>query len=199
MRLQRYQIKDRSATPFLEGIASYSVSADKKKLLYQALGNRWGIVGTVGPVPPKVGDGALNVAGLEMRVDPRAEWADIYRETWRIQREYFYDAKMQGADWNGVYQKYLPLLAAVGHRADLGYVIAMMGGELTVGHSYLTGNGDVPSEDPVSVGLLGADVTVENGRYRISKIYTGENWNPDLRAPLSAPGINVAEGDYILK
>ena len=199
MRLQRYQIKDRSATPFLEGIASYSVSADKKKLLYQALGNRWGIVGTVGPVPPKVGDGALNVAGLEMRVDPRAEWADIYRETWRIQREYFYDAKMQGADWNGVYQKYLPLLAAVGHRADLGYVIAMMGGELTVGHSYLTGNGDVPSEDPVSVGLLGADVTVENGRYRISKIYTGENWNPDLRAPLSAPGINVAEGDYILE
>jgi tricorn protease len=75
----------------------------------------------------------------------------------------------------------------------------MMGGELTVGHSYLTGNGDVPSEDPVSVGLLGADISVENGRYRISKIYSGENWNPDLRAPLSAPGINVAEGDYILE
>ena len=199
MRLQRYQIKDRSAAPFMEGISSYSISADKKKLLYQASGNRWGIVGTAVPVPPKVGDGPLNVAGLEMRVDPRAEWADIYRETWRIQREYFYDAKMQGADWNGVYEKYRPLLAAVGHRADLGYVIAMMGGELTVGHSYLTGNGDVPSEDPVSVGLLGADVSLENGHYKINRIYSGENWNPDLRAPLSAPGINVAEGDYILE
>ena len=87
----------------------------------------------------------------------------------------------------------------VGHRADLGYVIAMMGGELTVGHSYLTGNGDIPTEDPVSVGLLGADLSVENGRYRISRIYSGENWNPDLRAPLSAPGIQVAEGDYILE
>src|SRR3989475_13008611 len=78
-------------------------------------------------------------------------------------------------------------------------LIAMVGGELTVGHSYLTGAGDVPSEDPVIVGLLGADFAIENGRYRIKKIYTGENWNPDLRAPLSAPGIQVAEGDYLLE
>jgi tricorn protease len=75
----------------------------------------------------------------------------------------------------------------------------MIGGELTVGHSYLVGPGDIPSEDPVSVGLLGADFAVENGRYRIKHIYTGENWNPDLRAPLSAPGIQVAEGDYLLE
>src|SRR3989475_5945821 len=78
-------------------------------------------------------------------------------------------------------------------------LIAMVGGELTVGHSYLTGTGDVPSEDPVSVGLLGADFAVENGRYRIKRIYSGENWNPDLRAPLSAPGVQVAEGDYLLE
>src|SRR2546427_11479076 len=78
-------------------------------------------------------------------------------------------------------------------------LIAMVGGELTVGHSYLTGAGDVPSEDPVTVGLLGADFAIENGRYRIKKIYTGENWNPDLRAPLSAPGIQVSEGDYLLE
>ena len=95
--------------------------------------------------------------------------------------------------------KYRPLLPFVGHRADLGYLIATVGGELTVGHSYLTGAGDVPSEDPVSVGLLGADFAIENGRYRIKQIYTGENWNPDLRAPLSAPGIQVAEGDYLLE
>ena len=198
LRLQRYQLRERAAAPFLEGsIRSYSVSADKKKLLYQASANSWGVVATERPA--KVGDGPLNVAQLETRVDPRAEWSQIYRETWRIQRDYFYDAKMHGADWQGIYEKYKPLLASVGHRADLGYVIAMMGGELTVGHSYLTAPGDVPSEDPVSVGLLGADFEIADGHYRIKRIYTGENWNPDLRAPLSAPGIQVAEGDYVLE
>jgi tricorn protease len=200
LRLQRYQLKERTAAPFLEGIRSYTLSADKKKVLYQASaggGASWGIVATERPA--KVGDGPINVAQLETRVDPRAEWAQIYRETWRIQREYFYDSKMHGNDWQAVYEKYRPLLAYVGHRADLGYLIAMVGGELTVGHSYLTGEGDVPHEDPASVGLLGADWAVENGRYRIKRIYTGENWNPDLRAPLSAPGIQVAEGDYLLE
>jgi tricorn protease len=198
LRLQRYQLRERAAAPFLEGsIRSYSVSADKKKLLYQASANSWGVVATERPA--KVGDGPLNVAQLETRVDPRAEWSQIYRETWRIQRDYFYDAKMHGADWQGIYEKYKPLLASVGHRADLGYVIAMMGGELTVGHSYLTAPGDVPSEDPVSVGLLGADFEIADRHYRIKRIYTGENWNPDLRAPLSAPGIQVAEGDYVLE
>lgn len=194
--LQRYRLEDRKAAPFIEGISSYAISADKKKLLYRA-GARWGIIDTA--APGKVGDGALDVAQLEMRVDPRAEWADIYRETWRIQREYFYDPKMHGADWEAIYQKYLPLLQDVGHRDDLGYVIAMVGGELTVGHSYLTGTGDIPTQDPVQVGLLGADLTVENGHYRIRKIYDGENWNPELTAPLKAPGIRVEEGDYILE
>jgi tricorn protease len=196
-KLQKYQLKAAAAAPFLEGITQYSISADRKHLLYGARGGRWGIVGTDGPA--KLGDGALNVSQLEMKVDPRAEWANIFREAWRVQREYFYDPKMQGADWNAIYKKYLPLLAYVGHRADLGYLIAQVGGELTVGHSYLAGQGDMPGEDPVSVGLLGADVAADNGKYRITHIYTGENWNPELRAPLSSPGIDVAEGDYILE
>jgi tricorn protease len=202
LRLHRYQLKERTTQPFLEGIQSYTLSADKKKLLYEAAGagtdeSRWGILSTERPA--KVGDGAIGVAQLETWVDPRAEWAQIYRETWRIQREFFYDPKMHGANWQAVYEKYLPLLSHVGHRADLGYLIAMVGGELTVGHSYLTGGGDLPAEAPVSVGLLGADYVVENGRYRISRVYTGENWNPGLRAPLSAPGIQVSEGDYLLE
>ena len=202
LRLQRYDLKARAAAPFLEGIRSYSLSADKKKLLYQGSaggGLSWGIVPTDRPAPVRVGDGPLNVAQLEMKVDPRAEWADIFRETWRIQREYFYDSKFHGADWEAIYEKYRPLLAFVSHRSDLGYLIATVGGELTVGHSYLTGAGDVPGEDPVSVGLLGADFAIENGHYRFKRIYTGENWNPELRAPLSAPGIQVAEGDYLLE
>ncbi|HEY8224948.1 MAG TPA: PDZ domain-containing protein [Pyrinomonadaceae bacterium] len=200
LRLQRYQLRERSATPFLEGIRSYIVSSDKKKVLYQAAaggGTNWGVVSTERPA--KTGDGPIGVAQLEMRVDPKAEWEQIFKESWRMQREYFYDAQMHGADWQAIFEKYRPLLAYVGHRADLGYLVATVGGELTVGHSYLLGTGDVPSEDPVAVGLLGADFTVENGRYRITKIYNGENWNPDLRAPLSAPGIQVSEGDYLLE
>jgi tricorn protease len=139
------------------------------------------------------------MANRTVRVDPRAEWPQIFHETWRIQREFFYDPEMQGADWAAVYERYQPLVEHVGHRADLGYLIASMGGELGVGHSYLTGPGDQPGDDPVRVGLLGADLAVENGRYRISRIYDGENWNPELRAPLSEPGVAVDEGDYILE
>jgi tricorn protease len=199
-RLQRYQLRERVAAPFLEGIRSYSLSNDRKKLLYQGLApNSWGIVPTDRPAPVKVGDGPLNVAQLEARVDPRAEWEQIYREEWRIQREYFYDPKFHGNDWQAIYEKYRVLLPYVGHRADLNYLVAMVGGELTVGHSYLQGAGDVPSEDPVSVGMLGADFAIDKGHYRIKRIYTGENWNPDLRAPLSAPGVQVREGDYLLE
>jgi tricorn protease len=196
-RLQKYQLKERTAAPFMEGIRSYSLSGDKKKLLYQAGGTRWGVVAT--DKPAKAGDGPLNVDQLQAMVDPRAEWSEIFRESWRFQREYFYDAKMHGTNWQAIHEKYLPLLAHVGHRTDLGYLIAMVGGELTVGHSYLQGAGDEPSiENPVPVGLLGADYAVDQGHYRIKHIFTGENWNPDLRAPLSAPGIDVAEGDYLL-
>lgn len=199
LRLHKYQLKERTAAPFLEGIRSYTLSEDRKKLLYQAAGNRWGIVPLDRPVPVKVGDGPINVAQLETLIDPRAEWAQIFRETWRIERDYFYDAKMHGNDWQAIYEKYKPLLPYVQHRSDLSYLIATVGGELTVGHSYLTGPGDVPGEDPVPVGLLGADFAVENGHYRIRKIYTGENWNPELQAPLSAPGIQVSEGDYLIE
>jgi tricorn protease len=198
LRLQKYQLKERAAAPFLEGVRSYTLSGDKKKLLYQAGGTRWGVVAT--DKPAKAGDGPLKVDDLQALVDPRAEWAEIFRETWRFEREYFYDAKMHGANWNAVYEKYHPLLASVGHRDDLNYLIAMVGGELTVGHSYLSGSGDTPDEEaPEHGGLLGADYTIENGKYRISHVYTGENWNPDLRAPLSGPGIDVAEGDYLLE
>jgi tricorn protease len=197
LTIHRFQLRDRKATPFLEGVRSYTLSSDGKRLLYRADGNRWGIVPT--DRAAKVGDGAIDVGTLEAWVDPRVEWAQIFRETWRIQREFFYDASMHGADWPALYAKYSQLLPYVAHRADLGYLIASLAGELAVGHSYLLGGGDQPGGDPVSVGMLGADYAIENGRYRFKKIYAGENWNPELQAPLSGPGIQVAEGDYLLE
>ncbi len=195
-RLWQYRLDDRKSRTFVNGIASYMVSADSKKLLYGTPANHWNIVGT--DQPPKEADGALNVDAMETLVDPRAEWGEIFRETWRTQREFFYDAKMHGNDWQAIYDKYSPLVRSVQHRADLAYLIATVGGELTVGHSYLEGLGDVPDTAHTSVGLLGADYSVDNGRYRIQRIYTAGSWNPHLHAPLSVPGIKVAEGDYIL-
>lgn len=198
--LQRYRLSDREAATFMGGVGTYALSGDRSRLLYRAGAGsraRWGVVST--DRPATVGDGALSTGDLTVRVDPRAEWEQIFRETWRIQREYFYDAHMHGTDWDAIYDKYAPLVEHVRHRADLGYLIASVGGELVVGHSYLTGEGDQPEEDPIQVGLLGADLTVEDGHVRIGRIYDGENWNPRLRAPLSEPGVEVAEGDYILE
>ena len=199
-RLQRFQIKDRAVTTFLQGIRTFSLSADKKMLLYAAGGGadaRWGIVSTERAA--KVGDGVLNLSQLEARIDPREEWDEIFKEAWRYQRDFFYDSKMHGADWSAVFARYSELLPYVRHRADLGFLMAQVGGELVVGHSYLSGPGDEAAEAPVSVGLLGADYAIENGRYRIKHVYSGENWNPDMRAPLSGPGIRVSTGDYLLE
>jgi tricorn protease len=195
--LWQYRLADKKSRTFVDGISAYAVSADTKKLLFGTPDNHWSMVGT--DEPPKAGDGALGVDSFEMLLDPRAEWAEIFRETWRTQRDFFYDAKMHGNDWKAIYDKYLPLAKSVQHRADLAYLIASVGGELTVGHSYLEGDGDVPDTSHTAVGLLGADVAVENGHYRIKHIYTAGSWNPRLQAPLSVPGTKIAEGDYLLE
>ncbi len=195
LRLHRYDLKKRKAERFMDGITFYKVSATGKKLLYRA-GDTWGIVDT--GKKAKVGDGKLKTAAMEIKIDPRAEWEQIYHEAWRIYRDFFYDEHMHGEDWAAMYEKYRPFLPHVRHRSDLTYVLSMLIGELTVGHAYV-GGGDAPTPERVPVGLLGADFAIENGRYRIKRIYTGENWNPDLRAPLTAPGLQISEGDYLLE
>ena len=104
----------------------------------------------------------------------------MFRESWRLQRDYLYVDNVHGADWDAVYRMYEPWLEHVGHRADLTYLLDILGGEVAVGHSFAFG-GDTPDVDSVSIGLLGADVVVDKGRYRLSRVLTGENWNPGLR------------------
>ena len=135
---------------------------------------------------------------LRAYVDPKQEYKQIFDEAWRNQRDYLYVQNEHGADWPKVKQLYSALLPYVNHRADLNYLIDMMGAEIAIGHSYVRG-GDMP-DVPAAVpgGLLGADFVIENGRYKITKIYDDEKWNPDLRAPLAAPGVDVRVGDYIL-
>jgi tricorn protease len=134
---------------------------------------------------------------MKMRIEPKEEWQQMFKEGWRLQRDFLYVDNIHGAPWNDVYNWYRPWVDHVGHRTDLNYVIEIMGGEVAIGHSYTFG-GDMPSVDQVPVGLLGADMAIENGHYRFKKIYNGESWNPGLQAPLAQPGAAVNEGEYLL-
>jgi tricorn protease len=191
--IHRYDLKEKEDKTILTGIRSFTVSSSGTKILYQK-GSDW-IIADAGIESEPV-EGKLNME-LSMYLDPPAEWKQIYREAWRFDRDFFYVPNHHGADWNAVYNKYVNFLPYVRHREDLNYVIDMMGGELGVGHHYV-GGGDMVRPEFVSIGLLGADIIFANGYYRIQRILTGENWNPELQAPLSAPGINVKEGDYII-
>jgi tricorn protease len=193
-KLHRYALKEREAAEFLGTVLGYDLSADGKKLLYTA-GAGWNVVGS--EAPPSPGDGALSTGELQMKVDPAAEWRQMFRDAWRFQRDFLYVDNLHGADWDAVWEMFEPWVEHVRHRADLTYVLDMMAGEVGVGHSF-TGGGDTPDVEQVTVGLLGADLEIHRGRYRIARIYDGEAWNPGERAPLKAPGIDVKEGDYLI-
>ncbi len=144
------------------------------------------------------GDGALPLAAISVRVEPRSEWPQILREAWRINRDYFYATNMHGADWNAVWSKYEAFIPHLATRDDLNRVIRMMLSELSVGHSFSGGGEHIYEPKPVPVGLLGADYDVQDGRFRFKTIYGGAYWDTSLRAPLAAPGVDVKPGDFLL-
>ncbi len=193
--LHRYSLADREETELIGGVTDVDVSADGKKLLLALRGDRWLVSDAAGKPDP--GEDVLDLGGLRMKVDPAAEWAQIFREGWRYQRDYFYVENVHGLDLDWAWETYSPWLEHVRHRSDLNYLLDILGGETAVGHSFTRG-GEIPEVETVPVGLLGADVTVQDGRYRLERIYDGENWNPELAAPLSGPGIDVREGDLVL-
>ena len=194
--LYRYQFSDRKSVAFSSGVQGYRVSADGKKLLFQSGAGTWQIV-DADKGPPAPAAGALNLASIQIMVDPRAEFRQMFDEGWRFQRDFLYVPNMHGADYLKTKALYSPMIEHVRHRSDLVYLQDMMGGEVAVGHSFVF-PGDLPSVPPVNNGLLGADFEVASGRYRITKIYAGENWNPTLKAPLGGPGVDVKVGDYLL-
>ncbi len=150
------------------------------------------------PRAPKPGDGLLKLDDIEVRIDPRAEWKQMYYEVWRIERDFLYDPGFHGVNLKATSKRFLPYLDHVASRRDLNYLFQEMLGELSLGHVYVTG-GDFSEIKGATTGLLGADFAIDSGKYRIAKIYKGENWNPDLRAPLTGPGINVPVGAYLLE
>ncbi|MGH9774431.1 MAG: S41 family peptidase [Candidatus Acidiferrales bacterium] len=192
--LSKFTLDKRKVDVFLPGVTEFDVSFNGEKILVRQ-GDKYSIAPTA--APPKPGDGALKLDTMEVWVDPRAEWEQMYREVWRIQRDFLYDPHLHGLDLAATEKKFAAFLPGIASRGDLNYLFAEMLGQINIGHMFVAG-GDFPEIKRVKVGLLGADYTLENGRYRFAKIFNGENWNPQLRAPLTQPGVNVVAGEYLL-
>jgi tricorn protease len=193
LKVHSYDVEKEKATDFADGVSQMVASDDRKSILLSQNGN-WVLTGT--SAPPKPGKDNLKI-NIKIKLDPKAEAHQIFKEGWRYMRDFLYVDNVHGAPWDDVYQWYAPWIDHVRHRTDLNYVVDIMSGEVAVGHSYVSG-GDFPDVDRVPVGLLGCDLEKVNGNFKISKIYTGERWNPNIDAPLAKPGIDVNEGDYIL-
>ena len=177
----------------VSGTGSFAISADGKKLLVQS-GDTYAIVDAA---PAQKLDKKIPLDGMSVTIDPREEWREIFTDAWRIQREFFYAPNMHGVDWDAVRERYGKMLDDCASREDVSYVIGEMIAELNVGHAYYMGGTTDPGPS-VSVGMLGCDFELHDGAYRIKKIYHGGPWDSDARGPLSRPGVNVKEGDYLL-
>ena len=194
--LQRFDLKDRKTETLVADADNFEISADGKKVLFKQK-DTWSIGSAAGKLLPP-NEGKLKIEMVEVKIDPRTEWPQIFNEVWRINRDYFYDPGMHGVDWKAMRTKYAQFLPELATRADLNRVIQWMCSELAVGH-HRGGGGDTFADlNAVPGGLLGADYEIANGRFRFKKVYGGLNWNPSLRAPLTEPGLNVKAGEYLL-
>lgn len=205
--IHAFDLKEHKDKVLLDGADHFALSADGSKLMYRvddAGGGEGngpvGIIETKIPdAPHKVGDGALKLDAMRVEVDPPQEWKEVFNEVWRQERDYFFEVSMNGVDWQKTKEQYAQLLPYVADRYSLTYIMGDMIGELSNSHTYV-GGGDMPDLHPINVGLLGADYEVDSasGIYRIKKIFTGENWDAHTRSPLTEPGVNIKEGDYLI-
>jgi tricorn protease len=193
--MHKYNFKKRTDSEVI-GMDGYLLTADGKKMLYVKGGN-WTIA--MAGEKPESGKGLINIGDIQVKIDPTAEWANMFDEAWRVNRDYFYDPGMHGANWQAIKKKYAVFLPDLACRNDLNIIFQWMFSELSIGHHFITDPGErLYTSKKVSGGLLGADYVVTNNKYQFKKIYGGLNWNPDLRSPLTEPGVNVKEGEYLL-
>jgi len=191
--IRKFSLSQRKADKLLEDVKEFRLSYDGSKMLFSRKDD-WFI--TKSDAAPKPDEGRIATSDMKVRVVPREEWAQMYREAWRLQRDFFYDPHFHGLDIAAAEKNFEPFLAGVGSRSDLDFLLRKMLSYLSVGHMFVRGPRD--DEGKIDIGLLGADYAIEHDRYRFAKVYDGESWNPNLRAPLTQPGVNVKAGDYLL-
>ena len=200
--LGAYSLEDRKET-VLGDVNGYEITADGKKMLVK-IKKDYAMIDLpkdkIETKDEKAGkDYKIKLEGLDLQLDRHAEWNQIYFESWRQMRDFFFSPTMNGVDWKAMRDKYAPLLPFVNHRNDLTYLLGELIGELNNGHTYVAG-GERPETPRIKLGLLGAQFARDPATkaYRIEKILPGENWDKHVRSPLTAIGLNVKEGDYIL-
>jgi len=192
--LHHYDLSKRKDEVLIPQLGTYELSADSKKVLYNNGPNFF--VSSVAKVNPA--EGRLAIADVEVKIDPRAEWTQIFNEAWRINRDYFYAPNMHGVNWEANRKKYTQFLPDAATKADVNRIIQWTMSELSVGHHRGGGGDRLSPAATVPGGLLGADYIVDHDRYRIAKVYGGLNWTPNLRSPLTEPGVNARAGEYII-
>ncbi|MCV2885629.1 S41 family peptidase [Aestuariibacter sp. AA17] len=187
--------RDGKVETVAEGVSAYTVSANGEYILVKS-GNNYSIVEPKADQDLKKSQ--LTLDQMVLKVDPKVEWQQMYKEGWRTLRDWFYDENHHGQDWQAIYDKYQPLATAVAHRADLDYVLSEIAGELNAGHIYVQ-SGDEPKVERKKHGLLGAKISRHaSGFAQIDDIFEGENWHEDFRSPLDEPGVKATKGDYII-
>lgn len=195
--LYRFAAGTEKPEKFAEGAGNYRISSDGSRLLLRRRGV-WAAVST--DAPPKADDGVLPLKSLEINIDPRAEWRQIYNEAWRVVREYFYDPGFHGQNLSELKAHYSAYLPNVVTREGLNELAQEMFSHLSVSHIAGITGGDTPDagSENEKIGLLGADFAIDSGHYRFTRIYRGNNIVEGLQSPLGQPGVNVKEGDYLL-
>jgi tricorn protease len=194
--LHKYTLEERESAEIIARIQGFAITPDRSKIVYRANGDDYGIVDVR---PGQENDaGRLDLEGMSLHIDPTAEWAQVYHDAWLIFRDWSYDPDMHGVDWQAMHDRYLPLVPHVAHRADLDYVITELIGEMNVGHAYANSSPEQPRVDRVDIALLGAEFEADGDRYRIANIFPGENWHEQYRSPLTEPGVDVREGDFLI-
>jgi tricorn protease len=192
----RFTLEKRKTEEVLSDLDGFLVSADASKALI-AQHNSLSIVATEDLKPGDGGTGKpLNLSNLSATIDPRAEWRQMFNETWRLERDFLYDPNTHGLSIPKIEARYRPYLDGLASRSEFSYLSVEMLGEITIGHMFI--RGPHQSDNAPKVGLLGADYSVDHDRYRFAKILGGQNWTPGLASPLTLPGVYVKEGEYLL-
>ncbi|MFZ0549674.1 MAG: PDZ domain-containing protein [Steroidobacteraceae bacterium] len=188
----KFDLKTRETQDVVDGVNTAAFSTNGQKILY-ARGDDWFIAAA----QPHAKPDHLALSDMRVRVVPREEWAQMYRDAWRIQRAFFYSPDFDGLDITAAEKEFSSYLPGIASRDGLTFLFQEMMSYISVGHMFIRG-GYVPTMQEIKVGLLGADYRVEDGHYRITRIFDGGPWNPELYAPLAQPGLKVKAGDYLL-
>jgi tricorn protease len=195
--LYYFSFEEREQRPVIEQIDEFKLSADGSNIVYK----KGKSIGLIDAYQKEAAPDTLDLSGLQMWLNPVAEWEQIYNEAWRMERDFYYDPNMRGLDWNAMQLKYGKLVPYASCREDINYLIGELIGELSTSHTYVWGGDDKQEPVEVNVGMLGADYEIDqaSNRYKFKKIYRVPEWTDELYPPLAMPGINVNEGNYLLE